>query len=590
MADIVGTPGNDTLNGTPSGDTIAGWGGDDTLNGGDGNDILYGDEDDFSIVGYVITGNDTLNGGLGNDFLYGGPGTDIMTGGLGSDVYGVHEVTDVVTELAGEGDNDTVQSTISYTLPANVEDLILYGNGLVGTGSGANNQLTANGSGISLYGLAGDDWLWSSASGGNLLDGGSGNDRIFSYDGADTLAGGTGNDTFRASKSGFNGDTITDFSVGDVIVFTETALAGFTFNLVGNTLNFAGGSLTLSAPINGTIVATEVAGGGQTEVHLTIQPSAINDVRNDFNGDGRSDVLWRADGGQMTSWLGGANGGFSENSANTSVFVAISWQVVGTGDFNGDGRDDIVWRNIDTGQMTNWLGAANGGHSDNSVNASTSVATSWNIAGVGDFNGDGRDDIVWRNENGTMTNWLGTASGAFADNSTNASVTVGTIWHIAGTGDFNGDGRDDILWRNDLGEMTNWLGQADGSFVNNPNASTTVATSWYIAGTGDFNGDGRDDILWRNDVTGDMTNWLGQANGGFVNNPNASTFVSLSWNIYGTGDFNGDGRDDILWRHDDTGDMTNWLGQANGGFVNNANASTWVPKDWTIVETSDFLF
>ncbi|HET6943290.1 MAG TPA: calcium-binding protein [Sphingomicrobium sp.] len=195
MADIVGTPDNDTLNGTGNAETIIGLAGDDTLNGGAGNDTLYGDENEFSTDGYTIAGNDTLNGGDGFDFLYGGAGTDIMTGGTGSDVYGVHEVTDVVTELPGEGDNDTVQSTISYTLGANVEDLILYGIGLVGTGNALNNQLSANGSGMSLYGLAGDDWLWSNSSGGSALDGGSGNDRLFGFEGAETLTGGTGNDS-----------------------------------------------------------------------------------------------------------------------------------------------------------------------------------------------------------------------------------------------------------------------------------------------------------------------------------------------------------------------------------------------------------
>jgi FG-GAP repeat len=59
-------------------------------------------------------------------------------------------------------------------------------------------------------------------------------------------------------------------------------------------------------------------------------------------------------------------------------------------------------------------------------------------------------------------------------------VWVPTSWHIAATGDFNGDGRDDILWRNDSGDLTNWLGQADGGFANNANASTWVPTNWHV--------------------------------------------------------------------------------------------------------------
>ena len=85
------------------------------------------------------------------------------------------------------------------------------------------------------------------------------------------------------------------------------------------------------------------AGGADAgEVHVIFgRAEFIQDVRNDFNGDGRSDVSWRNDNGSFTTWLAQANGGFASNDAN-SLFNAIpnAWQIVGTGDFNGDGRDD----------------------------------------------------------------------------------------------------------------------------------------------------------------------------------------------------------------------------------------------------------
>ena len=115
-------------------------------------------------------------------------------------------------------------------------------------------------------------------------------------------------------------------------------------------------------------------------------------ARMDFNGDGRSDVLWRNDDGRVTNWLGTANGGYAPNSANALLGVSADWQIAQTGDFNGDGRDDILWRNLD-GRITNWLGTATGGFADNVANAYRSVSTDWQIAGVGDFNGDGRSDV-----------------------------------------------------------------------------------------------------------------------------------------------------------------------------------------------------
>ena len=121
-----------------------------------------------------------------------------------------------------------------------------------------------------------------------------------------------------------------------------------------------------------------------------------------------------------------------------------------TGDFNGDNRDDILWRN-DNGMISEWLGAANGGFIDNVANASTHVPTQWHIAGTGDFNGDNRDDILWRHDDGRITNWLGLANGGFADNAANGSTAVPTAWRVASIGDYNGDNRDDILWRHDDG-------------------------------------------------------------------------------------------------------------------------------------------
>ena len=407
----------------------------------------------------------------------------------------------------------------------------------------------------------------------DVIDGQGGDDVLAGGLGRDTLTGGSGRDTFRDAAAGLSGDTIADFSTVDRIVLADASLVGFTFSLSGTTLTFTGGSLTLTG-FSGQLVASAAAEGG---VQLAVRP----DVANDFNGDGRSDILWRHDSGMLTNWLGNPNGGFAGNP-NLAANVATSWQVAGTGDFDGDGRDDILWRH-DSGLISDWLGTPSGGFADNFANAAANVATSWKVAGVGDFDGDGKDDILWRHDGGLITNWLGEADGGFRDNFANAAANVATSWKVVGTGDFNGDGKDDLLWRHDSGLLTNWLGEADGGFADNyANASANVATSWAIVGIGDFNGDGKDDILWRHD-SGLLTNWLGEADGGFVpNNGNAWANVDTSWQVAATGDYNGDGRDDILWRHS-SGMVTDWLGTGTGGFsVNNGNAQAAVANDWTI--------
>jgi Ca2+-binding RTX toxin-like protein len=414
---------------------------------------------------------------------------------------------------------------VSIARGVTIENAIGGSGGDTIIGNAVNNMLRGNGNNDMLEGRGGDDALFG-GTGNDALIGGDGNDSLYGEAGIDTLTGGSGSDLFIGTAGDLSGDQIIDFSIGDRLVFNGVNAATFTFSLSGSTLTYSGGSLTLVG-VSGPLAS--VPSGSGSVVHL--QLAASTDVRNDFNGDGRSDILWRHSSGQLVDWLGTASGGFADNGANSFYSVATSWSVAGIGDFNGDGRDDILWRN-QNGQMVDWLGTASGGFADNGANSFNSVATSWSVAGIGDFNGDGRDDILWRNQNGQMVDWLGTASGGFADNGANSFHSVATSWSVAGIGDFNGDGRDDILWRHDSGQLIDWLGTANGGFADNgANSFYSVPTDWQVSSIGDFNGDGRDDILWRHS-SGQLIDWLGTANGGFADN-GANSFYSVptDWQV-----------------------------------------------------------
>lgn len=226
---ILGKQAEDWLFGDAGSDTLDGGEGADTMIGGTGNDVyLVDDTQDrieewagegsdtvMSLVNYslgawvenlvlqgtqaihgkgnelnnVLTGNvadNMLAGNAGNDTLDGGLGNDTLAGGTGDDAYYIDSLGDQIIEYAGEG-RDTVRSTVSYTLGAQLEKLVLEkSENLHGHGNNLNNVITGNSGNNHLTGSAGLD----------TLIGGAGNDRLDGGIDNDSMIGGLGDDTY----------------------------------------------------------------------------------------------------------------------------------------------------------------------------------------------------------------------------------------------------------------------------------------------------------------------------------------------------------------------------------------------------------
>lgn len=227
---LTGGSGANRLAGMDGDDFLYGHDGADTLIGGDGVDTLSGDEGDDVLQGGA--GDDVLNGGNGNDRLQGGADVDQMTGGDGNDSYEVDDVGDSVIELSGGGTDRVTSSVFFYTLPDQVEVLILGTGAAMGTGNADANTIKGNASGNSLSGLGGVDTL-QGLGGDDVLNGGAGNDRLY---------GGDGNDTFVFDDLTGGVDRIADWTEGDHISIDAV---GFGIDVSGGLTVVSGTSASL---------------------------------------------------------------------------------------------------------------------------------------------------------------------------------------------------------------------------------------------------------------------------------------------------------------------------------------------------------
>ena len=335
--------------------------------------------------------------------------------------------------------------------------------------------------------------------------------------------------------------------------YTATASGGSPMSIT-STSDLAGGTYTITADFTPSNPNQYSANSATSTLMVT---SCANPNPNpnpnpasfanpgDFNGDCRSDILWRNSGSEeVYTWL---MDGIAIASQGGSGEPSSAWVIQGVADFNGDGKADILWQNSTTGEVYVWL--MNGTSiASQGTPGTVSPSSGWVIAGVGDFNGNGTSDILWRNTtSGEVYLWLMNGT-TIASQGEVGAVSPSSGWNIVGVGDFNGDGKADILWQNSTsGEVYIWL--MSGTTIASQGTPATVSPSsgWSIAGAGDFDGNGTSDILWRNTTSGEVYIWL--MNGTTITSRGSPGTVSSAWSIQGVGDYNGDGKADVLWRN-----------------------------------------
>ncbi len=261
-------------------------------------------------------------------------------------------------------------------------------------------------------------------------------------------------------------------------------------------------------------------------------------VSGDFSGDGRTDFAAFYDyldgGSNLFLWYANASGGFDFQGVKWSGAFSPLKARFTAGDFDGDGRTDLAAAydngNADMSLLT-WHATATG--VDAPVTQLRSGPGNWNLAQsdwrAGDFNGDGRADLAafydYRDNSANLFLWSGNASGRFDAQGVkwNGGIPSGKAQFVSG--DFDGDGRTDLGAAIDLGgaNLTLRTWHATGTGFDAPVTQwTTGAGQWNLGQSrwtvGDFDGDGRTDLLASYDYGGSNTNlfrWHANASGGF---------------------------------------------------------------------------
>jgi len=319
-----------------------------------------------------------------------------------------------------------------------------------------------------------------------------------------------GRSTLLTTGQGDQGDSIAVDSSGNVYV-----------SGVAESDNFPTTSGAFQSPGGGLTFLTKLA-------PVNIYP--------DFNNDGFTDLfIQNASTGQIASWF--MQGAQVSASANFSQTPPADFTLIGAGDFDGADsfngfNNALVLQSKTTNQIAFWFtGGENLATIRNGAFVNVTPPTDWKVVGIGDFNEDGKSDLVLQNQSdGRIAIWFmngyAYAGGALLP------IAPLTGWQVVGVGDFNKDGFADIAFQNQsTGQIALWYLNRT-NYVGGTVLAATPSSDYKVVGVGDYNGDGSADLLFQNQTTNQAVVWYLQ-NGVYTGGSALSLTPPPGWKVAG---------------------------------------------------------
>ena len=303
---------------------------------------------------------------------------------------------------------------------------------------------------------------------------------------------------------------------------------------------------------------------GGSPVGVGVSPEPVREA--DFNLDGKPDLaVANIDSNNVTILLGNGGGGFAQ-PAGSPVAAGSTPASMAVGDFNLDGKPDLAIGIFNDASVTILLGDGSGGFTQ-APGSPVGVGFLPRSVAVGDFNLDGKPDLAAANQGSdSLTILLGNGSGGFAQ-AAGSPIGVGSHPFSLAIGDFNRDGKADVAVANSNSDSVSiLLGNGIGGFTQPAGSPVGVGSFPDSIAAGDFNLDGKSDLVVTNFSSNNVTILLGDGGGGFSEPAGSPVGSGIHPQSVRIGDFNLDGNPDLAMANPGSNNVTVLFGDGSGGF------------------------